>query len=196
MEIYTESKHGVMFAAQRDLLNLAAPPNKLTTHDMFVPTCATCHMSGLNGTGVTHDPSERLSYYLFAEVTTPRPDADRAQAKMKDICLQCHTPPLVDRVYRGRRRRGEGDQRESPCRQGHHGWADARTACFRRTLSASRSSSPTSTCGITTAAPPSTAAFMGGADFVQWHGNYPILEHMVEIKERGRSNCARNMREQ
>ena len=26
MEIYTESKHGVMFAAQRDLLNLSAPP--------------------------------------------------------------------------------------------------------------------------------------------------------------------------
>ena len=25
-------------------------------------------------------------------------------------------------------------------------------------------------------------AFMGGADFVQWHGNYPILKHAVEIK--------------
>jgi hypothetical protein len=25
-------------------------------------------------------------------------------------------------------------------------------------------------------------AFMGGADFVQWHGNYPILQHTVEIK--------------
>ena len=27
------------------------------------------------------------------------------------------------------------------------------------------------------------AAFMGGADYVQWHGNYPILQHMVELKE-------------
>ena len=25
-------------------------------------------------------------------------------------------------------------------------------------------------------------AFMGGADFAQWHGNYPLLEHTVEIK--------------
>jgi hydroxylamine dehydrogenase len=25
-------------------------------------------------------------------------------------------------------------------------------------------------------------AFMGGADFVQWHGNYPILKHTVEMK--------------
>ena len=26
------------------------------------------------------------------------------------------------------------------------------------------------------------AAFMGGADFVQWHGNYPIYQHLVEIR--------------
>jgi len=25
-------------------------------------------------------------------------------------------------------------------------------------------------------------AFMGGADFVQWHGNYPMLKASVEIK--------------
>jgi hypothetical protein len=27
-------------------------------------------------------------------------------------------------------------------------------------------------------------AFMGGADFVQWHGNYPILSKTVELKAR------------
>src|SRR5215467_1312583 len=100
LEIYTESKHGTMFAAQRRMLNMSVPPASLTTRDMFIPTCATCHMSGINGRGVTHDPSERLSYYLFAEVTKPRPNAAQAQAKMKDICMQCHTPPLVERVYK------------------------------------------------------------------------------------------------
>jgi hypothetical protein len=25
-------------------------------------------------------------------------------------------------------------------------------------------------------------AFMGGADFVQWHGNYPLLKGAVEIR--------------
>lgn len=54
MEIYTESKHELMFAAQRGLLNLWATPGKLTTRDMFVPTCATCHMSGINGRSVQH----------------------------------------------------------------------------------------------------------------------------------------------
>jgi hypothetical protein len=35
-------------------------------------------------------------------------------------------------------------------------------------------------------------AFMGGADFVQWHGNYPMLARSVELRRRAR-NCAANM---
>jgi multi-heme cytochrome with CxxCH motif len=38
IEIYEESKHGVMFQAQERLLSLDAPPKTLTTRDMFVPT--------------------------------------------------------------------------------------------------------------------------------------------------------------
>ena len=37
LEIYEESKHGVLFHAQEKLLNLAADPKKLTARDMFVP---------------------------------------------------------------------------------------------------------------------------------------------------------------
>src|SRR5207247_9354892 len=47
LEIYEESKHGVMFHAQRHLLNLAASPKELKTRDMFIPTCATCHMTAI-----------------------------------------------------------------------------------------------------------------------------------------------------
>ncbi len=99
MEIYDESKHGVMFAAQRNLLRLDADPRTLTTRDMFVPTCATCHMSGINGLKVTHNPSERLSWYLAAAVSTHRPNYLQAQVNMKQVCTQCHTQALVDRVY-------------------------------------------------------------------------------------------------
>jgi mono/diheme cytochrome c family protein len=181
MEIYTESKHGLMFAAQRHLLNLSAEPDKLTTRDMFVPTCATCHMSGINGRGVTHDPSERLSYYLFAEVTKPRLNAAQAQAKMKDICSQCHTPSLIERVYKD---------------------AEAVVASTNEKVLAGKAvMDALRRDGVLT----STAfeqpidfkyfdlwhyygrtskhgAFMGGADFIQWHGNYPILQHLVEIR--------------
>lgn len=62
IEIYGESKHGALFAAQRERFNLAADPKHLTAKDMSVPTCATCHMSGLEGMKVTHDPApERRS---------------------------------------------------------------------------------------------------------------------------------------
>jgi len=192
LEIYTESKHGVMFNAQRNMLNLAVEPKKLTTRDMFVPTCATCHMSGINGLNVTHDPSERLSYNLFAEITKPRENYVRAQEAMKNVCLQCHTQPLVERVYKeaeavvvstndkvqsaksiveGLRKDGvlKGKPFETPIDFAYFDFWHyyGRTAKH--------------------------GAFMGGADFVQWHGNYPMLKHMVEIRalaEEMRSNHA------
>jgi hypothetical protein len=170
-----------MFAAQRGLLNLSVAPSKLTTRDMFVPTCATCHMSGLNGRGVTHDPSERLSYYLFAEITKPRPNAAQAQAKMKDICMQCHTPPLIERVYKEA--------------------SAVVDATNEKILSARAIMDGLRKDTILTNAAFSEpidfkyfdlwhyygrtakhGAFMGGADFVQWHGNYPIQQHLVEIR--------------
>ncbi len=181
LEIYTESKHGVMFAAQRNLLNLGATPGKLTTREMFVPTCSTCHMSGINGRGTTHDPSDRLSYYLFAEVTAPRPNATRAQAAMKDICQQCHTPALVDRVYR------EAEDVVKATNEKVISGKDLMTSLAQEGLvSSSAFSQPIQLkyfdlwhyYGRTA----KHAAFMGGADFVQWHGNYPILQHLIEIR--------------
>ncbi len=181
LEIYSESKHGIMFAAQRDLLNLAVEPAKLTTREMFVPTCATCHMSGLNGMKVTHDPSERLSYNLFAEVSDKRGHYERAQAEMKDVCLKCHTQPIVDRVYR---------EAEAVVAETNQKIQDAKSI-----VEALRQE------GVLTGKPfdepidfhyfdlwhyygrtSKHGAFMGGADFVQWHGNYPILKHTVELR--------------
>jgi mono/diheme cytochrome c family protein len=170
-----------MFAAQRQLLNLSAQPDHLTTRDMFVPTCATCHMSGLNGRGVTHDPSERLSYYLFAEVTKPRPNAAQAQAKMKDICVQCHNSQLINRVY---------EDAEAVVKETNEKILSGKTI-----MDALQKDGIISPANFTEPIEFSYfdlwhyygrtakhAAFMGGADFVQWHGNYPILQHLVEIR--------------
>ena len=79
-------------------MNLHADPKHLTTADMSVPTCATCHMSGLEGVGMTHDTTERLSWYLFAPVSTKRPGYERGQAAMKDVCTKCHARPRIDDV--------------------------------------------------------------------------------------------------
>ena len=181
LEIYDESKHGVMFHAQEKLLNLDAPPKTLSTRDMFVPTCATCHLSGLNGQKVTHDPSERLSYFLADAITKPRPNHDRAQAAMKQICVQCHTAPLVDRVY------AEAEQVVATTNEKVQTASDIMTALRKD--------------GVLTGAPftkpidflyfdlwhydgrtSKHGAFMGGADFVQWHGSYPMLAKTIELR--------------
>jgi hypothetical protein len=181
LEIYNESKHGVMFAAQKSRLKLGAAPKKLTSRDMFVPTCATCHMSGLNGQKVTHDPSERLSYLLAAEISTKRPGYALAQANMKETCVQCHTRPVVDRIY---------DE------------AEKAVASTNEKVKAAKETYESLRAEKVITGPPFShpvdfvyfdlwhyygrtakhGAFMGGQDFAQWHGNYPILKHTVELK--------------
>lgn len=181
LEIYNESKHGVMFAAQQNLLQLDAPAAKLTSREMFIPTCATCHMSGLNGLKVTHDPGERLSYSLFAEVSDKRPNFAQGQASMKEVCAQCHTRPLIERIYK------EAEQVVADTNQKVKASADIVTALRKD--------------GILTTPPfaqpidfkyfdlwhyygrtAKHGAFMGGQDFTQWHAAYPMLQHGVEIK--------------
>ena len=181
IEIYEESKHGVIFQAQEALLNLDAPPKTLTTRDMFVPTCATCHMSGLNGVGITHDPSERLSYYLANALTDKRPNYAAAQARMKQVCSQCHTPALIDRVYT------QAEQVVQVTNDRVKSAQDLMNALHKDgTLSGPPFSQPIDFVyfdlwhydGRTS----KHGAFMGGADFVQWHGNYPMLQKGVELR--------------
>jgi hydroxylamine dehydrogenase len=181
LEIYEESKHGVMFHAQESQLKLDAPPKSLTTRDMFVPTCATCHMSGINGQKVTHDPSERLSYYLADPITKPRPNHDRGQAAMKQICTQCHAPALIDRVY------AEAEKVVATTNQRVQTASDIMTSLRKDgVLSGTPFSQPIDFVyfdlwhydGRTS----KHGAFMGGADFIQWHGNYPMLARTVQLK--------------
>jgi hypothetical protein len=138
-------------------------------------------MSGINGLGVTHDPSERLSYYLANAITEKRPNYAQAQAKMKQLCSQCHTPPLIDRVY------SQAEQVVQSTNQQVHAAQDLVDGLRKN--------------GVLTGAPFSQpidfvyfdlwhydgrtskhGAFMGGADFVQWHGNYPMMQKMIELK--------------
>jgi len=181
IEIYEESKHGVMFAAQKELLDLNVEPKKLTTREMFVPTCATCHMSGINGLGMTHDPSERLSYFLANAISAKRPNYAQAQAKMKQVCNQCHTPEVINRVYA---------QAEQVVQTTNNKVNAAKTLMDGLRADGTISGPPFSNPidfvyfdfwhydGRTS----KHGAFMGGSDFVQWHGNYPMLKKTVELQ--------------
>jgi len=180
LEIYDESKHGVLFAAQRSRVNLHADPRHLTTADMPVPTCATCHMSGLEGAKVTHDTTERLSWFLFAPVSTKRPGYDRGQTEMKEICLKCHARPRIDDFY------ARAEQVVTATNDKVQG-ATAVVASLRRDglLTPQAFDEPIEFTefdlwhyyGRTA----KHGAFMGGADFVQWHGNYELLRQRVTL---------------
>jgi len=181
LEIYEESKHGVLFHAQERLLNMDVPSKSPTTRDMFVPTCATCHMSGINGQSVTHDPSDRLSYHLADPITKPRPNKEHAQEAMKQICIQCHARPLIDRVYT------EAGRVVANTNQQVQQATDIITALRKDgSLNTPPFSQPIDFVyfdlwhydGRTS----KHGAFMGGADFVQWHGNYPMLAKTVELR--------------
>jgi hydroxylamine dehydrogenase len=182
LEIYEESKHGVMFHAQERMLKLDAPPTTLSTRDMFVPTCATCHMSGINGQKVTHDPSERLSYYLADPITKRRPNYERAQLAMKSVCVQCHTAPIVDRVY------ADAEKVVAATNEKVQTASDIMAALRKDGLLGAPFSTPIDFVyfdlwhydGRTS----KHGAFMGGADFVQWHGNYPMLARTVDLRAR------------
>jgi hydroxylamine dehydrogenase len=190
LEIYGESKHGALFAAQHERFNLSADPKKLSTADMSVPTCSTCHMSGLEGMKVTHDTTERLSYFLFAPVSTKRPNGDRGRAEMQEVCLKCHTRPRIDEFY-ARADRVLVDTNE-------------KVKAATDVVAAMRKD------GLLTPQPFDEAveytefdlwhyygrtakhgAFMGGADFVQWHGNYELLKLKTEL-----DHAAAELREQ
>ncbi len=182
IEIYHESKHGVIYNALRSSINLSASPKRLTVADMPVPTCATCHMSGLGGLKVSHDVTERLSYWLFAAVSERRPTYEQGQAQMKEVCLQCHTTNRVDKFYL------EAEAVVVSTNQKVQQGIDL-VAQLRKE-------------GLLTPAPfdepleflafdfwhyygrtAKHGAFMGGADFVQWHGHYELLAKLTEMRE-------------
>jgi hypothetical protein len=181
IEIYNESKHGIMFAAQRNLLNLKADPRTLTTRDMFVPTCATCHMSGINGLKVTHNPSDRLSWYLANQISMHRPNYLQAQINMKQVCTQCHARDRIDRIY---------TNAEQLLNSTNEKIADAKNVVdgLRKdgVLTTAQFTQPIDFTffdmwhydGRTS----KHGAFMGGADFVQWHGNYEMLRKKIELQ--------------
>ncbi len=194
LEIYNESKHGAMFAMQKDSMDLDAPPAELGVEDMPIPTCSTCHMSGLEGMKVTHDTTERLSWYLYAPVSKKRPAYKRGQDEMKGMCLKCHTKGNVDRFY---------EEAEAVVDKTNE-----------HVLNVKSEVDDLRQEGLLTPEPfdepieflyfdywhyygrtAKHGAFMGGADFVQWHGNYELLllakeieEKAHEIRERGQKS--------
>jgi hypothetical protein len=100
---------------------------------------------------------------------------------MKQICIQCHTPAIIDRVYTDAERvvvsTNERVQTASDLMMALRNEGVLSGPAFSRPIDFVyfdlwHYDGRTSKHG----------AFMGGADFVQWHGNYPMLARTVELQ--------------
>jgi len=188
IEIWTESKHGVVFNSRRDKQDLTVPSKDLTAWDMDAPTCATCHMSGMGAAAVTHDVGERLTYYLFAAISKERPGAAVNKQRMQGLCSNCHAKTRIGRFYETAEAvlhaTNEKVARAQAIYDGLAGEGLLKPGPFN---------DPADFLmfdiwhyyGRTT----KHGAYMGGADFVQWHGNYELELKTVEL-----SNMAHELR--
>lgn len=70
IEVWNESKHGILYHANREDLNLDSKEWRAGIEYFTGPTCSSCHMSAGGKQGVTHDVGERISWTLRPPIST------------------------------------------------------------------------------------------------------------------------------
>jgi hydroxylamine dehydrogenase len=70
MEVYTESKHGILWEANKERLNLDRKSWKPGIDYTAAPSCASCHMGATRNQAVTHDVGERISWTLRPAISS------------------------------------------------------------------------------------------------------------------------------
>ncbi|HXY99179.1 MAG TPA: multiheme c-type cytochrome [Stellaceae bacterium] len=70
VEIYQESKHGILWEANKGRLNLDSKSWKPGVDYTAAPSCATCHMSATRKQEATHDVGDRISWTLRPAIST------------------------------------------------------------------------------------------------------------------------------
>lgn len=100
IEIYTESKHGQIYAAHGEEWEWDSAPDAWEPGDYTAPTCAVCHMSGIGELATTHNINERLKYDLMHKKSVVRSgergDGEKGEQLMKKVCRNCHGQTQID----------------------------------------------------------------------------------------------------
>ena len=99
IEIYQESKHGILYEAHKQDLRIDQEKWVLGQDYTAAPTCASCHMSATPNQPVTHDAGARISWTLRPVISKKLPEWEKKKASMKDVCQQCHAVGFVDNFY-------------------------------------------------------------------------------------------------
>ncbi|MEN8175221.1 MAG: multiheme c-type cytochrome, partial [Pseudomonadota bacterium] len=69
IEVYNESKHGILYRAKMDEMNLDSDKWQAGVDYSASATCATCHMSAGGTEGKTHNVGDRISWNLRSPIS-------------------------------------------------------------------------------------------------------------------------------
>jgi hypothetical protein len=105
-----ESKHGDIYKAFGDRFQWTTATNAWAAGtDFRGPTCAVCHMSHTETSGVSHNVSERLAWESQSPLSVRPSEFDpfpfrgswkREREKMKSVCRPCHSSTWIDSHFR------------------------------------------------------------------------------------------------
>ena len=99
IEVYEESKHGILYEANKERLNMHKDKWVVGQDYTAAPTCATCHMSATPTQAVTHDVGARISWTLRPPISKKQENADNKREAMQNVCSSCHSSPFVYGFY-------------------------------------------------------------------------------------------------
>jgi hypothetical protein len=99
IEIYGESKHGLLVRARIGELNLTSLEWIAGKNYNAAPTCATCHMSATKSLAITHDVGDRVARAFGPIVSKGREDAERKRKNMLSACNACHGPEYTKAYF-------------------------------------------------------------------------------------------------
>jgi len=99
LEVYRESKHGILFEANKSRMNLEHEEWVVGRDYNAAPTCATCHMSATRNQEATHEVGARISWNLRAVVSKKFPQWETRRQAMQEVCSNCHTRGYIDNFY-------------------------------------------------------------------------------------------------
>lgn len=100
VEVYEESKHGILYRAFKEKLNMDRKTWVVGVDYVDAPTCSTCHMSATPNQDITHDVGERISWTLRPAISKKLENWEQRRKHMKDVCFQCHGETFVEGFYR------------------------------------------------------------------------------------------------
>jgi hypothetical protein len=111
-EIYDESKHGINFYANVEMMNLGSSKWVVGEDYSSAPTCATCHMSATSRQGITHNIGLRIKWNnrpVHSKLThetdqkwglkSAQIKGDQRRKNMQDVCRACHNENFTNNFF-------------------------------------------------------------------------------------------------